>query len=126
MSHTDGIVDNSLTTWINVHQAQLTAQPPGFVPLATNDQDIDQVAVVEDDGTLLIPAGANNSLDHIAIVEKFYLSHDELYDFVLLFSAVPVTNGSIFKLVHNVTTGTTVDLEDNRDVLASHAVAGAP
>jgi hypothetical protein len=114
MSHTDGIVDNSLNLWINTHQAQLGAQAAGFVPLATSDVDMSNIAVIEDDGTCLIPAGANNSLDHIAIVEKFYQTHADLYDFLLIFSAVPVTNGSVFKLVHNVTMGTTVDLEDNR------------
>lgn len=126
MSHTDGIVDNSLNLWINTHQAQLNAQPAGFVPLATSDVDISNIAVIEDDGTCLIPAGASNSLDHIAVVEKFYQIHDDLYDFLLIFSGVPVTNGSVFKLVHNVTTGTTVDVEDNRGVLASHPVAGLP
>jgi hypothetical protein len=126
MSHTDGAIDNSLSTWINTHQAQLNAQPAGFVPLATADADMSNVAVIEDDGTCLFAAGASTSLDHIAIVEKFYQTHADLYDFLLIFSAAPVTNGSIFKLVHNVTTGTTVDLEDNRDVLASHPVAGTP
>ena len=126
MSHTDGIVDNSLNLWINTHQAQLNAQPVAFVPLATNDIDTNNIAVIEDDGTCLIPVGASNSLDHIAIVEKFYQTHNDLYDFLLIFSAVPITNGSIFKLVHNVTTGTTVDIEDNRGVLARHLVLGAP
>ena len=79
MSHTDGTVDNSLILWINTHQAQLNAQPVGFVPLPTSDADMSNIAVIEDDGTCLIPSGASNSLDHIAIVEKFYQSHGDLF-----------------------------------------------
>jgi len=125
MSHTDGVVDNSLALWINTHQANIAAQPAAFVPLATSDADMSNVAVIEDDGTCFYTSGVNTLIDHIAVIEKFYQTHGDLYDFLLIFSAVPVANGSIFKLVHNVTTGTTVDLEDNRDVLANHPVAGA-
>lgn len=123
MSHTDGIIDNSLTAWLNTHTARLAAQPPGFTPLATSDVDMSNVAVVEDDGTLFYPSGASTVIDRIAIIEKFYQTHGDLYDFLCIFSAVPIANGSVFKLVHNVTTGITTDLEDNRDVLNHGGVA---
>lgn len=117
MGHTDGIIDNALNSWLNVHNARLAAQPAGFVPLATNDFDLSNVAVIEDDGTLLYASGASTLMDQIAVVEKFYQTHNDIYDFLCLFSAVALGDGSIFKLAHSLTTGITTDAEDNRDVL---------
>lgn len=127
MGHTDGIADNSLNGWINTHTNQITNRGTGFAPLATNDQDNGNVAIIEDDGTLYYTDGAGTlQLDWIAVIEKFYATHNDIYDFVGFFSAVLIGSGSSFKLVHNTTTGLQIDIEDNRDTLANHAtLAGA-
>ena len=123
MAHTDGVPDNSLNADIALHQAQIAARGIGFVPLATADVDNGNVAVIEDDGTLFFAgAGGALNLDFIAVIEKFYASHPDIYDFVAMFPAVATADGSFARLVHSTTTGIQMDVEDNRGQLAVHPV----
>ena len=65
------------------------------------------IAVLEDDGTILRPAGEQVRLDPVAATRAFYRTHDDDYDFVCFYAAstvpyVVIPNTSAFAYEINV------------------------
>jgi hypothetical protein len=72
----------------------------------TQSYDRGDIAVIEDDGTLLYPVGSKYEADEVAIARAFYRTHGDDYDFLCIYvaSAVPfqVFGGRAFAYEENV------------------------
>ena len=72
----------------------------------TQSYDRGDIAVLEDDGTLLYPVGAKYEADEVAIARAFYRTHGDDYDFLCIYvaSAVPfqIFGGRAFAYEENV------------------------
>jgi hypothetical protein len=83
-------------------QLELAAALP-----TTQSFDIGEIAVLEDDGTLLRPAGPQFSLDVVAAARVFYRTHGDDYEFLCFYAAseipfVAIPNTSAFAFEINV------------------------
>lgn len=54
--------------------------------------DRGEIAVIEDDGTILLPSGANVVIDPASIARRFLELHDDEYDYINVWSASNITN----------------------------------
>jgi len=50
--------------------------------LGPNDRDLGEIAVLDDDGTLVV----SGTTDSFAITQRFYLSHPDYWDFIVIFT----------------------------------------
>jgi hypothetical protein len=86
------------------HQARL-AQAAATLP-TSQSYDRGDIAVLEDDGTLLHPVGAKVEADEVAVARAFYRTHGDDYDYLCIYvaSSVPfqVFNGRAFAYEENV------------------------
>ncbi len=57
------------------------------VPPQINSVDIGNLAVIEDDGTLILPNGPDFVTDTVAILDAFFTTHTDVYDGVVIFTA---------------------------------------
>ena len=75
---------------IRLHQER----DPATITLLPTSQsyDRDDIAVIEDDGTILVPSGANVRIDPTALARKFLSTHDDEYDDIAVFAASDITN----------------------------------
>src|SRR5687767_4430490 len=71
------------------HQAR--AFPAPLLP-TSESFDRGEIAVVEDDGTILVPDGAFVRIDPLAAARRFYERHSDDYDYLVVWSASNVTN----------------------------------
>lgn len=86
------------------HQAW-QAQAAATLPI-TQSFDRGDIAVLEDDGTLLRPVGSKMEADEVAVARAFYRTHGDDYDFLCIYvaSAVPfqIFGGRAFAYEENV------------------------
>jgi hypothetical protein len=69
------------------------AQPQAIAVLPTTQSyDRGDIAVIEDDGTILVPSGANVRIDAPALTRKFIAIHNDEYDDICVFAASNLTN----------------------------------
>ncbi|MEP7028591.1 MAG: FlgD immunoglobulin-like domain containing protein, partial [Candidatus Eisenbacteria bacterium] len=61
----------------------------------TQSYDRGNIAVIEDDGTILVPVGANVRIDPPALTRKFLSIHNDEYDEICVFAASSITNLSL-------------------------------
>ncbi|MGH7726179.1 MAG: FlgD immunoglobulin-like domain containing protein [Candidatus Eiseniibacteriota bacterium] len=54
--------------------------------------DRGEIAVIEDDGTILLPSGANVVIDPASLARRFLELHDDEYDYINVWSASNMTN----------------------------------
>jgi hypothetical protein len=73
-----------------LHQA-IDPQAITVLP-TTQSYDHGNIAVIEDDGTILIPTGANVRIDAPALTRKFIAIHNDEYDDICVFAASNITN----------------------------------
>ncbi len=73
------------------------ARDPASITLLPTSQSYDRgdIAVIEDDGTILVPAGANVRIDAPALTRKFLSIHNDEYDDICVFAASNITNLSL-------------------------------
>jgi hypothetical protein len=69
--------------------SQITVLP------TSQSYDRGEIAVIEDDGTLLIPDGAYVKLDPAALARRFLELHDDEYDYINCFAASNILNLSL-------------------------------
>ena len=69
-----------------------SAQPTLEALPTTQSYDRGNIAVIEDDGTILVPTGANVRIDAPALTKKFLAIHDDEYDDICVFAASNITN----------------------------------
>ena len=101
---------------IRLHQER----DPAAITLLPTSQSYDRgdIAVIEDDGTILVPSGANVRIDPTALTRKLLSTHDDEYDEIAVFSASDITNltlggGFAYELnVRNDVEGIGLDLFD--------------
>src|SRR5262245_7133070 len=81
------------------------AVAPATLP-TTESYDHGDIAVIEDDGTLLVPVGSHLEADEAAVARAFYRTHGDDYDYLCLYvaSSVPslVLNGRAFAFEMNI------------------------
>ena len=75
---------------IAFHNANLEANL--VVLPTTQSYDRDDIAVIEDDGTILRPTGSNVRIDSAALVRRFLAIHNDEYDYICVFAASNITN----------------------------------
>ena len=75
---------------IQLHQER----DPATIALLPTSQSYDRgdIAVIEDDGTILVPSGANVRIDPTALTRKFLSTHHDEYDDIAVFAASDITN----------------------------------
>lgn len=100
-----GTRPNGVREALRLHAAWTTAET-ALLP-TTASFDTLGIAVLEDDGTILRPAGGQVRLDPVAATRAFYRTHDDDYDFVCFYAAssIPyavIPNTSAFAYEVNV------------------------
>lgn len=101
----------------------------GVVALPTSQSyDRGEIAVIEDDGTLLRTSGPNVSIDPAALSRRFLELHDDEYDYVCVLSASNMTNlslggGTAYELnVRNEVQGLGLSIYDFSEEYGSNGV----
>lgn len=90
--------------------------------------DRGEIAVIEDDGTILIPTGAQVTLDPASLARRFLELHDDEYDYINCWVASNVTNltlggGFAYELnVRNEVEGIGLSIYDYGDDFGSNGV----
>ncbi len=94
----------------------------------TQSYDRGEIAVIEDDGTILVPQGSQVSIDPAALGRKFLELHDDEYDYINVWTASNVTNltlgsGFAYELnVRNEVEGIGLSIYDFGDDFGSNGV----
>ncbi len=84
--------------------------------------DIDNIAVVEDDGAMVLP---NGHINYVRAYQKFRETHPDIYDFVTFFADFPVPFGySFWSGVLNQTEGIGLGQFDSRATWGSNRLQG--
>ena len=78
-----------LTRSVLAEHAARAALAPQTLP-TTQSYDRGDIAVLEDDGTLLVPSGARLTADEVAVARAFYRTHGDDYDYLCLYTASSV------------------------------------
>jgi hypothetical protein len=77
------------TLQVLADHAARAALKPQTLP-TTQSYDRGNIAVLEDDGTLLVPSGPKLTADEVAVARAFYRTHGDDYDFLCLYTASSV------------------------------------
>ncbi len=84
--------------------------------------DINNIAVIEDDGTMVLPSG---HINYVRAYRRFRESHPDIYDFVTFFANFPVPFGySFWSGIYNETQGIGLGSIDNREAWGSNRLQG--
>jgi hypothetical protein len=89
-----GVLDFSYPERVLDEIAAHNERDPDAITVLPTSQSYDRgnIAVIEDDGTILVPDGANVAIDATAVTRRFIELHHDEYDYIAVFSASNMTN----------------------------------
>ncbi|MCH7583484.1 MAG: hypothetical protein IIC72_12765 [Acidobacteria bacterium] len=120
--------DMAFIDWGRLHE-QWLAEAGGTVDFHGKVQDVGDVSVIEDDGTLVKTINGRQVVDFVQAYKLFRTTHDDIYDFVTFFtdtpSGMPPQGGSSwYRFVYNDVEGIGLSPFDYRAPFGTNKMQG--